>query len=201
MEKNIRKMQEIPETAPEPSPAITPDMIKTALEALERRGVIFYAEGGAYIPTESGWKLLTEIKPVREVILARGHQNVKAMNQKMFVIVKDADIRKDFDAVIAVKADKACGDLSADFRNAVKGAKRLEITIEAEGVIDKVMAYGSPAMMITNFGEIAVRKNDVIDDRTLGIMADKSANELKQELVEKLRNPKTEVKIILEIKP
>jgi len=201
VEGGIRKMQEASETAPEPSPMITPEMIKATLEALERRGVVFYAEGGAYVPTESGWKLLTEVKPVKEVVLAHGHQKVRATNQRMFVIVRDAEIRKEFDAVIAVRADKACSDLSAEFRDALKGAKRVEVTIEAEGVTDKITAYGSPAMGMTNLGEMAVRKNDIIDSRTIGIMADKSANEIRQELVEKLRNPNTHVKITLEIKP
>jgi hypothetical protein len=41
---------------------------------------------------------------------------------------------------------------------------------------------------------------DKIDGKTVGILANKSAEELNQDLVEKLRDSKTEVKIVLEIK-
>ena len=153
------------------------------------------------MPTEAGWKLLKEIKLLREEFFARGNSHVEATNQRMLVITKNADIKKDVDAVIAVGSEKACTELRYEFRNALKEAKRVKITIEAEGVEDKIVAYGSPALKLSNNEEIMIRKDAFIDGRTLAILADKAANELKQELIEKLRNPNTTVKITLEIKP
>jgi len=182
------------------APEITPAMIQTAFRALEASGMVIYGEEGAYIPTESGWKLLVRSKPVKEEINAFGHKNIAASHTTTFEITKAAELEKEGDCIIAVKADKACADLNKELRNALKEAKRVEITIEAEGVSDVVMAYGSPALRMRHVEDIVVRKSDYIDDRTLAILADKSANELKQELVEKLRNPNTKVKITLEIK-
>lgn len=199
--EDVRRMQEPSEVAPEPSPVITPQMIRSTLKALEGRGIIYYAGGGAYVPTESGWKLLTEIKAVKEEILARGHPKVDATNQSIIVITRAADVKKDPDAVVAVGADKACKDLKKEFRDALKGAKKVQITIEAEGESDVIIAFGSPALKLTNQEEIIIRKDSFIDSRTVAILADKSANELRQELVEKLRNPEAKVKITLEIKP
>ena len=197
----VKRVQEAPETVPEPSPTITPEMIQTAFEVLKSRGMIHYSSGGAYVPTEAGWKLLKEIKLLREEFFARGNSHVEATNQRMLVITKNADIKKDVDAVIAVGSEKACTELRYEFRNALKEAKRVKITIEAEGVEDKIVAYGSPALKLSNNEEIMIRKDAFIDGRTLAILADKAANELKQELIEKLRNPNTTVKITLEIKP
>lgn len=201
MESDVRKMQEAPEIAPEPSPTITPEMIRVALRTLESKGMIFYSEGGAYVPTESGWKLLTEIKAVNEEIFASGHPRVAATDQSMIGITKATDILRDPDAVVAVGADKACRDLKNDFRNALKQAKKVQITIEAEGESDVIIAFGSPALKLNNPEEIVIRKDDLIDSRTVAILADKSANELRQDLVEKLRRPEAKVKITLEIKP
>jgi hypothetical protein len=198
--KDTKKAQP-PEEIPEPSPIITPEMIETALEALESKGMVYYAEGGAYVPTESGWKLLTEIRPEKEEIYGRGHQKILATNKNMIKITRSDDINRDADAVVAIKADKACKSLKDEFKNGLRGAKKVEITIKAEDEIDKIIAYGSPALKLTSAEEILIRKDSFIDGRTLAILADKSANELRQELVEKLRKPDSVIKITLEIKP
>jgi hypothetical protein len=176
-------------------------MIQTTLEALESRGMVRYTSGGAYVPTEWGWKLLTEIKTIKEEFFARGHPNVAATDQVTMVITKDNDIKKEIGAVVAVGSEKASRDLKYESKNALKEAKRVEITIEAGEEKDKIIAYGSPALKLNNPEEITIRKDSFIDSRTVAILADKSANELKQELVEKLRKPNMAVKITLEIKP
>jgi hypothetical protein len=194
-----KEVQKPPEIAPEPAPQITPEMIETVVETLESEGLIHYMSGGAYIPTEAGWKLLMEVKPVKEEIIAYGHPNITATHTTTFEITKAEKITKDADCIIAVKANKACKDLKKEFKDALKEAKKVEMTIEAEGVKEKVIAYGSPALKLTHPEDIVVRKSDHIDDRTLAILADKAANELNQELIEKLRNSETKVKITLEI--
>jgi hypothetical protein len=186
---------------PEAAPRITPEMIWTTLKALEAKGMVRYTDSGAYIPTEGGWKLLTGVKPAKEEIAAWGHPKITARNMNCFGIIKNSEIGKDVDYVVAVKANKSCKDLKKEIRDALKEARKVEITIEAEGVEDRITAYGSPALKLTHPEETVIRKSDFIDSRTLAILADKSANELKQELIEKLRDENIKVKITLEIKP
>jgi len=196
----VNKDETIHDREIEPTPRITPEMIQTTFKALDARGMVFYGKEGAYIPTESGWKLLASTKSKKEEINAYGHKNITASHTTTFEITKASELKKEADCIIAVKADKACADLGKDFRDALKEAKRVEITIEAGGITDIVTAYGSPALRMTHEEDIVVRKSDYIDNRTLAILANKSANELKQELVEKLRYSDTKVKITLEIK-
>jgi len=198
---NKKELQGSERIVPESAPKITPEVLEIVLRTLESEGLIHYEAGKAYIPTEAGWKILMETKPVKEEILAYGHKNVEATHTTTLEITKVGEITKDADCIIAVKADKACKDLSKEFKNKLKEARKVEITIEAEGVEDKIIAYGSPALKLTHAEDIVIRKSDFIDNRTLAILADKVANELKQDLVEKLRNPETKVKITLEIKP
>lgn len=181
-------------------PEITQEMIQTTLRALEVKGMIFYMGGGAYVPTESGWRRLTEVKPVKEEIVAYGHPKITATNMRFFKITKKPEVEKGEDAVIAVKANKACKDLKKDVKDALRGGRKVEIRIEVDGIEDEIAGYGSPALKLNHPDEIVVRKSDLIDSRTLAILADKSANEIKQDLIEKLRDYNTKVKIILEIK-
>jgi len=187
-----------PNETPEPMPTITPEMIRITLKTLESKGMIKYAESGAYVPTESGWKLLTEIKPIKEEIVAFGHPSINATNLRSIFITKANEAKEN--GVIAVKASKSSKDFKKETKDALKEARKVEITIEADGVEDKITGYGSPAMKLSHPEEISIRKDDFIDGKTVAILADKCANELKQELIEKLRDENTKVKITLEIK-
>jgi hypothetical protein len=103
------------------------------------------------------------------------------------------------DATIAVNADKSCKDLNKEFKDAIKNARKIKIKIEVDGKEEVFTAYGSPALKLTSKEEIVIRKDSIIDGKTVAILSEKSANQLGQELIEKLRNKEARVKIILEI--
>lgn len=195
----MKKQYQTPDQPHTPAPEITPHMIHSAMQALEKSGMIYYSEGGLYVPTESGWKLLMEASG-REEIIAHGHPDIKATDNRGFIIMKAENPEKYRNAIIAVKANKSAKDLDKKFRNSLKSGRKLEITIQAGGEEDTIMAFCSPALIVSSPDEISVRTDDKIDGKTVGILANKSAEELNQDLVEKLRDSKTEVKIILEIK-
>lgn len=185
---------------PRGMPEITPEMVQTTRDALEAKGMVQYMAGGVYIPTEKGWRLLMETKSEKEEIVAYGHPNITATHSTTFEITKSENLGKEADCIIAVKSNKACKDLKKEFKDALKEGKKVEITIEVGGIEERITAYGSPALKLTNEEDIVIRKTDFIDDRTLTILADKAACEIKKELIEKLKDPKTEVKITLETK-
>lgn len=196
MGEKIKKMQDGPKIAPE----ITPEMVQTTFRVLESEGMVQYMPGGVYIPTEKGWRLLMKAKPVEEVIIACGHPNITATHDTTLEITKAGEMGEVADCIIGVKANKGCKDLSGEIKEALKEGKKIEITIEAGGLEDSIVAYGSPALKLTHPEDMVIRKSDFIDDRTLAILADKSASEIRRELVEILKDPKIEVKISLETK-
>jgi len=197
----MKKVEKDLSHSPErPMPEITPEMIRTTFEALEAKGMVHYTEQGVFIPTEKGWKLLMEIKPVKEEIVAYGHPNITANHPTTFEITKDEEIGKDADCIIGVKANKSCKDLSEELKSGLRSGRKIEITIEVEGMEEKIVAYGSPALELSDEKDIVVRKSDFIDGRTLCILADKAAKDLNKEIRKKLRDPNAQIKIIIEVK-
>jgi len=195
----MKREYQAPEHPREPSPAITPRMIETAMKALETKGMIYYSEGAVYVPTEKGWKLLMEVSG-REEIIARGHPAIQATDDNGFIITKSSSPEKYPKAIVAVAANKSCRDFDKKFKQSLKSSKRIYITIEAGGVVDELVGFCSPALTLTSSEEIAIRKDDNVDGKTAAILANKSASELSQDLLERLRDPETKVKIIFEIK-
>ena len=126
----------------EPTPEITPHMIRETFKVLNEKGMIYYTKEGAFVPTESGWKKLVSTKSFKEEIIAYGHPNISATHTTTFEITKAAELGKEGTCIIGVRANKACADFDANFKNAMKEARKLEITLEAGGVEDKIISYG-----------------------------------------------------------
>jgi hypothetical protein len=138
---------------------------------------------------------------VREVVFGYGHKNIQATHKTTLEFTKDLHLSKKGDCIVAVVANKALADLADEFKDKLrKSQAKLTITIEADGIIEQVNARGSPQLILTHITDMVVRKSDYVCSRTLAVHADKAAQDLSKELVEKLKNPEQRVKITLEVR-
>ena len=137
----------------------------------------------------------------REVIFGYGHKNIQATHKTTLEFTKDLHLSKKGDCIVAVVANKALADLADEFKDKLrKSQAKLTITIEADGIIEQVNARGSPQLILTHITDMVVRKSDYVCSRTLAVHADKAAQDLSKDLVEKLKNPEQRVKITLEVR-
>jgi len=135
---------------------------------------------------------------VKEILFGYGHANIKASHRSTLEFTKDKNLTKNGDCIVAIGTDKALEDLSIDFREKMrKPNAKLIVLIEADGISEQLTAYGSPKLRLIHPKDIVIRKSDYISDRTLAVHADKASQDLTRKLVEKLQNPKQEVKITL----
>jgi len=138
---------------------------------------------------------------VREVIFGYGHENIQAKHKTTLEFTKDKHLSKKGDCVVTVAADKALADLSAEFKEKLrKPDAKLTISIEVDELIEQVNAQGSPQLILTHPTDMVIRKSDYVCNRTLAIHADKAAQDLPRDFVEKLKNPKQKLKITLEVR-
>jgi hypothetical protein len=134
----------------------------------------------------------------REVIVGYGHKNIQAIHKTTLEFTKDKHLSKKGDCIVAIAADKALADLSAEFKEKLrKPHAKLTIIIEAGELTEQVNAHGSPQLILTHPTDMVIRKSDYACNRTLAVHADKAAQDLSRDLVEKLKNPKQKVKITL----
>ena len=137
-------------------------------------------------------------KETRENIVAFGHKNIQAIHPSTLMFTRERHLSKTGDCVVGVAADKAVADLNQEFKEKLKRPNaKLTIIIEAEGLTEQIDALGSPKLILTHPTDMVIRKSDYICDRTLAIRADKSANDLSRELMEKLKNPQQKVNVTL----
>jgi hypothetical protein len=138
---------------------------------------------------------LTETK---EVVSGYGHANIHATHKTTLEFTKEKHLSKKGDCIIAVAADKAIADLSPKLKaNLRKPKAKLTILIEAGGIAEQVQAQGSGKLILSHPTDAVIRKSEYVCSRTLAVRADKAANDLSRELVEKLKNPEQKVKMTL----
>ncbi len=138
---------------------------------------------------------------VVEVIFGFGHQNVQATHHATIEFTRDAHLTRSGDCVLVVGTDRGLNDFSPSFKAALqKPFAKLTVKIEVNGLMEEILAEGSPHLALSNTTEMVLRKSDFPSDRTLGIRADKAAKDLSREFVEKLKNPRQKAKITLTVR-
>jgi uncharacterized protein len=137
---------------------------------------------------------------ISERIVAFGHRNMLATHPSTLMITKETEVTLAGDCIIAVASDKSGADFSIQFKKQLqKPNAKLNVEIEADGMVEKVLAYGSPQLILTHPTDMVIRKSRYVCSRTLAICADKAAKNLSRKLAEKLQNPKQQINITLTV--
>ena len=137
---------------------------------------------------------------ITEAIFGYGHKNIHATHKTTLEFTKDQHLSKKGDCIVTVATDKALTDLNAEFKEKLrKPHAKLTIIIETGGVTEQVNAHGSPQLILTHPTDMVIRKSDYVCSRTLAVHADKAAQDLPRDLVEKLKKPEQKVKITLAV--
>lgn len=134
-------------------------------------------------------------------IIAFGHPNITARHRTTFEITKDSEITKRADCIIGVRADRSISEIPEEAKNAIKkGARaRIELYLPDYALRDEVFGFGDQRMTFLHERDIVVRKSRFVCGRTLLISASKSAFEINREIVDLLKDKKTELRLLFEV--
>jgi len=134
-----------------------------------------------------------------EKIYAWGHKNILCTHRTTIEITKETNLTKMGDCVIAVKASKACFDLTHELKNQIKNGNRLKVKLKVEEAEDYFYGFGNKELKLSDKIDMVFRKSDYICDRTVLINCSKSSNELSRELIDKLKNPERKLSLTFEV--
>lgn len=136
---------------------------------------------------------------VSERILFRGHSNISATHKTTFEITKSTQLTHRGDCIIGVGADKACADLDQRFKDALRRASSVKLTLNVEGLIFSTSAKGSPDLILTHEEDVVVRRSGYICPRTLAIKADAAAADIPREIIKVLKSERSQGVLLLEV--
>jgi hypothetical protein len=141
------------------------------------------------------------MRSITVIFFASGHQNVRATHKTTLEFTKEKKLSKQGDCIVGVASTKGAFDLPFEFKEAArKDGAIMSIKIEAGELKEIVNAKGNRDLQFTHPTDLVIRTSNYLCSRTLAIEADKAAANLSRMFIEKLKNPKQEIKITLTVK-
>ena len=128
----------------------------------------------------------------REVVHARGHENVTAEHSSTFEVTSDDWLTPAGDCILAVEADRVPADFDDAFVEACRDPEATIIatltvtTDEGDTYTETVEGRGHPDLVFENERSHVGRTSDYVDDRTILVGADAAAADFDRELVDAL---------------
>ena len=121
---------------------------------------------------------------MKEVIRARGHENVTAQHASTFEVTSDDWLTPAGDCILAVAADRTPADFDPSF---VEACQHAEATIETRFEVgdhrQTVTGRGHPALTFESDRSLVGRTSEYVDDRTVLVGAAFAAEGFDRDLV------------------
>ena len=141
---------------------------------------------------------------VEEVIKCFGHPNITSDHESTFEITKDKEIGKSADCIICTSANKGAKDLSKEFKKHAsnKNSKivaRFILKGEHDGNEVVVKGEGHPDLSYDHETDLVGRTSNYTCTRTLMVNANFSSADFPESFIKKMKDPKSELNVILEI--
>jgi hypothetical protein len=132
-----------------------------------------------------------------DLIIAKGHRNVKAYHKTTLEITKDNYLTPRGDCIIGIMSSKGAKDLNDNVKQLIqKDESYVYCVIQINDKIDIIHGRGSSKLSLTNPQKIIIRKSDFISDSTIMIKADKASKDIRRDLIDELRKG-TEAKLYI----
>lgn len=120
----------------------------------------------------------------REVVRARGHENVTAAHASTFEVTTDDYLTPAGDCILAVEADRAPVDFDEAFVAAASDADAtITATLEADGHEYTGTGRGDPDLTYASERSMVGRTSTYVDDRTVLVDAETAAEGFDRDLV------------------
>ena len=131
----------------------------------------------------------------------KGHKNILSLHKKTIEITKDAKLTVNGDCIVGTNSSLACIDLPEKFKKKIQDPNT-EITfcIVSGEYSFFIRGMGSEKLTLKHASDIVLRKSAFTCSRTIAIKCDKASDDMPRKMVEKLQDPKTDGKLIIEIK-
>lgn len=137
------------------------------------------------------------VRRATEYICAHGHDLITAKHETTFEFTKDDFLTNRGDCIIAVGA-KGTKELSEDFKRLASiDLAKITISMEVDGITEMTIGQGNRKLKFDHPTDMVARKSSYICPRTLMIRSNKSASDLDSKFIDRLKNSKSTINIVI----
>ncbi len=136
---------------------------------------------------------------MEEEILFKGHENIRGNHKNTIEVTKDDHLSLRGDCIIGIKANKACNDLSEQFKELIKREYKVKVAIIVDNYEYSFYAQGNRDLTLNHKHDIVIRKSNFICNRTLCIKSEKASIDIPREIISLLNDPNEQGILLLSI--
>ena len=130
-----------------------------------------------------------------------GHKNIHSLHKKTIEITKDSELTVNGDCIIGINSGLGCIDLPEKFKKSIQNPDTtIVFTIVTDEHSFSIHGKGSEKLTLKHPNDIVLRKSAFTCSRTIAIKCDKASDDIPRIMIKKLQNPKTNGKLVIEIK-
>jgi uncharacterized protein len=132
--------------------------------------------------------------------IVKGHPNVTSRHKTTLEFTKDPEISLKADCIVGVDSGVSMENIPTKLLDKMQHQdSRITVKLETENAHDEIHGFGHEDLTFDHPTDMVIRKSEFKCSRTLMILADKAACDLKPELIRDLADSKQlKVTIILE---
>lgn len=127
---------------------------------------------------------------MRYIFTATGHPNITATHPTTLEFTRDSSLTPNGDCIGGINANFDIHKLKKYLKK-----EKVGMTISTGNLKETITAQPNP--LFSNEREMVIRKGTFISPRTFAIGADKAARDIQRELIEKIKEKDTKIKITI----
>ena len=131
----------------------------------------------------------------------KGHKNILSLHKKTIEITKDCNLTVNGDCIVGINSSFACIDLPEKFKKKIQNPNtEITFSIVSDEYSFIIHGMGSEKLTLKHPNDIVLRKSAFTCSRTIAIKCDKASDDIPRKMVKKLQDPKSNGKLVIEIK-
>jgi uncharacterized protein len=119
--------------------------------------------------------------------IVKGHPNVTSRHKTTLEVTKDPEIGLKADCIVGVASGVSMENIPNEMLDKMKDQNtRITVKLETENACDEIHGFGHEDLTLDHPTDMVIRKSEFKCSRTLMILADKAACDLKPQMVRDL---------------
>ncbi|MHA1198981.1 MAG: DUF371 domain-containing protein [Candidatus Heimdallarchaeaceae archaeon] len=128
-----------------------------------------------------------------------GHPNVTSIHKSTLEFTAESVLTLRGDCILGIKATTNLVNLPAEIKNIIREKEsRIKLTLNVNGLMEEIEGNGHPDLLLSDETAIIIRKSNFFCPRTLMINANKSANDISDEIRVIMRDTNSIMEITLQ---
>ncbi len=128
----------------------------------------------------------------------RGHKNIISTHKSTMEFTTDLFLSLKGDCIVGVNSSLSLKNLPEEFKEKIRRENsQIKIVLQIGENIEEILGHGNPNLQLSDSRAIIVRKSAYTCPKTLAIKANKAACNISKDIIEKLKNSDSQLKVTI----